>query len=158
MKLAKLFQRNINTIFEVERTNKELEEILARFKALLNILDSVSISIKFGKKAKRTLGSVRLKGESSIIYITKYMVDYSVPDYVIEEVILHELIHIKTGYGSIMQKTSRHAHRGGVIKKEMLEIGKSNIYELSQIWIKKNWYSHIKNFNKKEKQLLKKII
>lgn len=145
-------QKNTLTIFDSYRTNENLDSIVLEYRKLLNIAADVKIRIIWGRKAKRVLGSVRLDKEVSIIRVSKYLNDFNVPEYVLQEVILHELIHIKTGYGSVLQKEYQHAHRGGVIRKEMDAVGKADIYDLSNSWIKKNWYKHVKNYDFIEKR------
>ena len=157
MKLLKLFQINTQNIFEIDRTEQNLYDIVTQFRALLKIPDTVKIKIRWGRKAKRVLGSVRLLKDVSVIRISQYLADFNVPDYVLEEVILHEMIHIKTGYGSSIEKQYKNAHRGGIIRKEMDAVGKAQLYDESDAWVKKNWYKHVRNYNRNEKfRLLRK--
>lgn len=149
-------QKNTQTIFETFRTEADLNSIVEEFRKLLNIGEEVKVKIVWGRKAKRVLGSVRLNKGVSVIRISKYLEDFNVPEYVLQEVILHELIHVKTGYGSVLEKEYQHAHRGGVIRKEMESVGKADIYDLSNNWIKENWYRHIRSYDAKQRWRIKK--
>jgi hypothetical protein len=98
------------------------------------------IVISFGVKAKRRLGSIRKDSlGNSVITITGYFKNPEVPDYVIDETIIHELIHYTHGFSSDLKKLHKHPHRGGVIKKEMIERGAENIYEATRKWLDQNW-------------------
>src|SRR4051812_28830231 len=68
-----------------ERPVTDLENIVEKYRILLNIPDSIAIKIIWGKNAKRVLGSVRLLKDVSVIRMSSYMKDYNVPEYVLEE-------------------------------------------------------------------------
>ncbi|MEI7604173.1 MAG: SprT-like domain-containing protein [bacterium] len=150
-------KKAVQPIFENIRTNDDLKDIMETFRKKLNIDDNVDIRIKFGRKARRVLGSVKLVEKTSLIKISKYMCDYRVPEYVLKEVILHEMIHIKTGHGSVLQKQYEHAHRGGVIRKEMALVGEEELYDTSDKWVKTNWFKHVRSYNMRERQIIKKM-
>lgn len=139
-----------------ERPITNLENIAEKYRILLNIPETVAIKIIWGKNAKRVLGSVRLLKDISIIRMSSYMKDYNVPEYVLEEVILHEMIHIKTGHGSTLEKSYQHAHRGGVIRKEMQKVGKEELFDITEKWIKENWYNHVRRMRIRQTLLKKK--
>lgn len=100
-----------------------------------------SITIKFGKRAKRRLGSIWYddKNHTSVITITKYLANPVIPLFVVKAVLAHELVHYYTGFGSSLDKKYEHAHRGSVIKREMSEYGLWGLYSESEKWIKQNW-------------------
>jgi predicted metal-dependent hydrolase len=131
------------------RDNESLKNIVSKYEKELEISEDVKIKITWGRAAKRILGSVRLKNGISVIKISKYLGDPKVPEFVLEEVILHELIHIKTGHGSVTEKKYKHAHRGGIIKKEMAQVGHEDLYLKSNAWLKENWFSYLKQKNTK---------
>ena len=132
-------------IFENLRDTPTLTNIMEEYRALLQINESVNIHVKWGRKAKRVLGSVKLLRGISIITLSSYLRDYFIPEYVIREVMLHEMIHIKTGFGSTLEKRYQHAHRGGVIRKEMKNVGQEKLFDEADKWIKVNWAKYIRS-------------
>ena len=116
------------------------------------------VLIKFSKKSKRQLGAIgwlqnrtkkidKLLKESepgddsrvSLINITSYFKEASVPEYVVLGTIAHEMCHYAHGFNSPLKQIYDHPHKGGVIRKEMTKRGLSDIYKKSRIWLKENW-------------------
>lgn len=124
-------------------TNGDLKKIF------LNLVDNHFVSLKrpnsivlrFGKRAKRRLGSIWFDApnHTSVITITGYLKNPLIPPIVLRAVIAHELVHYFTGFGSSSEKKYEHAHRGQVIKKEMEEYNLLELYIESEKWIKNNW-------------------
>jgi len=149
---TKFLQLHFN---EASRINLDLERILGEFRQILQLPEEIQITIKIGRKARRVLGSVKLVSGISRITISRFLCDFRVPEFVLQEVILHELIHIKTGHGSTLQKEYQHAHRGGVIRKEMKEVGQEELFLQSDEWVKANWYHTVGNYRRRETLLNK---
>ncbi|MCA9382456.1 hypothetical protein KC660_03560 [Candidatus Dojkabacteria bacterium] len=121
------------------------------------------VKIKFGKKARQQLGSIkwvdekghglkirvplfkkvnrRIKPDKAIsqITITSYFKDESVPDYVIDSTIAHELCHYAHGFSSPLQQRYDHPHKGNVVGKELRKRGLGEMEKDSKIWLKENW-------------------
>ena len=89
------------------------------------------VEIHFGRKAVVRLGSIRkLRGKKADgnqyddktitkILITRFFQSETVPQFVVDAVIAHELIHYADGFSSPLSKKVSHPHRGGRIKKQM---------------------------------------
>ncbi len=148
---------------------KELEEIWQRYFSDIEIKNPVYI--KFGRRARTRLGSIReIKNSSTLLGINKKSVikklisnslssvhkssslvtinglfkDEKIPKFVIQATISHELIHYAHGFSSPHEKTQDYPHYGGVIKKEMESRGLLDIFILQKKWLKENWKSYIK--------------
>lgn len=121
------------------------------------------VRIKFGKKAKQQLGSIKWVDEQgrglrirvplfrkfnhrvkpanaiSLITITSYFKDGSIPDFVVDSTIAHELCHYTHGFSSPLQQVYDHPHKGNVVGKELRKRGLGNMEKESKIWLKENW-------------------
>lgn len=103
-----------------------------------------NIEISFGKKAKRQLGSIRmLPNGTSKITITAHFRDLSIPQYVVDETIIHEFIHYTHGFSSPLPQFYQHPHKHGIMRKEFTERGLFEIYTTSKKWLKENWQLYI---------------
>ena len=119
------------------------------------------ILIKFGKRAKRQLGSIKWvksntkiksilrkrykdidyqdDGRITLITITSLFKDQKIPEYVIEATIAHEMVHYAHGFFSPLKQIYNNPHKGSIIRKEMEKRGLGNIYRKSKRWLKVNW-------------------
>ena len=121
------------------------------------------ILIKFGRSSSRQLGSIkwankntRIKsllnlksikedalaqddGRITVITITRKFQDPSIPDYVIDATIAHELVHYAHGFSSPLKQLHKHPHQGGLIRRELTNRGLGAIYQKSRLWIKEHW-------------------
>jgi len=94
------------------------------------------------KKSKRVLGHIKTLKDAqfgSIIEINPALKSLSVPEYVLDYVLMHELTHYFQGFGSNHARKHKHPHKGGVVEKELARHGWKEITEKSEKWIKQNW-------------------
>ncbi len=124
------------------------------------------VLIKFGKRSKRQLGSIRWgKTKSkkfikfvtkqnyvddkrvSVITITSFFKDMEIPEEVVLATIAHEMCHYAHGFNSPLKQIYNHPHKGGVIRKEMAKRGLEDIYKFSKKWLKDNWLLYLKKQN-----------
>ncbi|MGI6589725.1 MAG: hypothetical protein ACOX1V_03625 [Candidatus Iainarchaeum sp.] len=94
------------------------------------------------KKSKRILGHIKPVNDTefgSIIEINPLLKDLSVPEYVLDYVLMHELTHYFQGFGSNHKRKHKHPHRGGIVEKELARHGWEEITQKSEKWIKENW-------------------
>jgi len=120
-----------------------------------------SVLIKFGRRSKRQLGSIKwvrnstkvktllrqkgdeMKGQDdrrvSLITITALYQNLRVPEYIVKETIAHEMIHYAHGFFSPIKKIYSHPHQGGLIRREMEERGLGELHRRSKKWLKTNW-------------------
>jgi hypothetical protein len=123
------------------------------------------VLIKFGKKSKRQLGSIRWVRERtgvksllkkrvdeykeqddkriSLITITKYFQDERIPEYVIDGTIAHELVHYVHGFHSPLQQLYKHPHKGGIVKKELIKRGLGEVHRSAEGWLKHEWRKYL---------------
>lgn len=104
--------------------------------------------IKFGRKAKNSLGSIRLDKDArtSRININRLLSLSEVPDYVVEAVIAHELVHYAHGFNSEHERHQDYPHLGGAVTKELDWRGLGEITKLQKKWIKQNWRGFVKQY------------
>jgi hypothetical protein len=120
------------------------------------------VLIKFGKKAKRQLGSIKwVRGSTKVktllrkrngefehqddkritlITITALFKNRRVPEYIVKSTIAHEMIHYAHGFFSPLKQLYNHPHQGGLIRNEMQKRGLLLIYRKSKKWLKEKWY------------------
>lgn len=110
------------------------------------------IQIQFGRSAYRRLGSIVLKPgyapkdkQYAHIVISGILRDPSVPDYVPQQVIAHELVHYIHGFGSHLPRNLDHPHQGGVIVKEFRKRGLWELFRAYQSWMKIQWLPYLKS-------------
>ncbi len=121
------------------------------------------VLIKFGRNSNRQLGSIkwarkntRIKGlmkskklqefynsqddkRITVITITKKFQDETIPDYVIDNTIAHEICHYVHGFSSPLKQQYRTPHQGGIIKRELSGRGFADTHKKAKKWIKDNW-------------------
>ncbi len=119
------------------------------------------VLIKFGKYSKRQLGCIslarngsKIKGlimkkydeyvvqdnkSISIITITRFFQNETVPEYVIKATIAHELCHYAHGFNSPLKKQFSKTHKGNIINKELEKRGLIEEQKLAEKWLKQNW-------------------
>lgn len=136
------------------RDQEWLENLLADvwYRDFEDVPQTNSVIIKWGRKAKRRLGSISqdpTDRETSIITINNLFQDLFVPEYVIRATIVHEMTHYAHGFNSPLQQKQRHPHSGGVILREFKERGLEDLYRQQKSWLKQNWQTVIdQNFPK----------
>lgn len=120
------------------------------------------VIIKFGRNAKRQLGSIkwadkRTRGirqfmkdhdiqddkRISVITITSKFKDENVPEKIVAATIAHEMCHYAHGFNSPLKQLYNHPHKGGIIRKEFEKRGLSSLHRFSKKWIKENWRKYI---------------
>jgi hypothetical protein len=119
------------------------------------------VLIKFGRRSKRQLGSIKWVKVStkvktllrkkrdefehqddnriSLITITSLYKSTRIPEYVVKETIAHEMIHYAHGFFSPLKKMFHHPHQGGLIRKEMEARGLGQLHRRSKKWLKEHW-------------------
>jgi len=116
---------------------------------------SNQIEIKWGRRSRRQLGCIkkeqlktfanRLKRDfKTIIVINGLFRDEAIPNFVIDAVIIHEMIHYTHGFNSPLPQKHRHPHQGKVIRREFLLRGIGELERKQQKWIKENWQNYLK--------------
>lgn len=121
-----------------------LENLLADIwnKHFSDVEQTNNVKIRYGRKAKRRLGSIGLDRHdqsSSIITINPLFRDLDVPEYIIIATIVHEMSHYAHGFNSPIEQKHAHPHSGGVIRKEFAERGLEDLYDMQKQWLKNHW-------------------
>lgn len=143
------------------RDQEWLENLLADiwFRYFGDVEQTNSVYIKYGRKAKRRLGSIgidRKDGSSTIITINPLYQDLDIPEYVVIATIVHEMTHYAHGFNSPLTQKQQHPHSGGVIRKEFAERGLESLYIKQKKWLKANWQGIIdKYFVEKNKNRIR---
>lgn len=118
---------------------EKLESILRDYFPEVEIRNN--IFIKFGRKARTRLGSIRKAkdGSDTAIIITGFFQEEKVPEYIIDLTIAHELCHYVHGFFSPMPKLSHYPHQGRIVDKELAVRGLAKELKLQKAWLKENW-------------------
>jgi len=138
------------------RDNKWLENRLEYiFCKYFSDLDAKNqIDIIWGRRSRRQLGCIKREQPNSfidhfkpnfktIIVINSLFRDEIIPEYVIDAVIVHEMIHYAHGFNSPIEQKYRHPHKGNVIRREFLLRGIGEIERKQKKWIKENWQKYL---------------
>ena len=108
------------------------------------------VQIRFGKKARKRLGSIREKYYANspdfdtLILINGHFKDHTIPEFVVEATIAHELCHYAHGFASPLPRLSRFPHRGGSVDREMVRRGIGDMVLREQEWLDANWMKYLK--------------
>lgn len=103
------------------------------------------VLIHFGRRARGRLGSIvreRRGAKRSVITITGHFRDRTVPDFVVDTVIGHELAHYAHGFSSPHRQLYRHPHEGAVVSKELRARGMGDSLKLQKKWLKLHWRTY----------------
>lgn len=116
----------------------KLSEIWERHFA--DVSRSNEVEIKFGKRARTRLGSIRKSPKSgTLITITGFFKDEQVPKYIIDLTIAHELCHYAHGFFSPLPQLSKHPHQGGLVDSELIKRGFGDQLIAQKKWLKQKW-------------------
>lgn len=135
------------------RTNEWLDLQLQHIwqKHFSDIEQVTPIKIQFGRRAYRRLGSIILspsradrQKQHAHIVISGILADTQVPEFIIQQVIAHELVHYIHGFGSHLPRHLKHPHQGGVIVREFKRRGLWELFRAYQSWMKINWLPYLK--------------
>lgn len=126
------------------RDREWLENLLAHiwYKYFSDVEQHNTVKIRYGRKAKRRLGSIsldRADTETTIITINPLYQDLEVPEFVVVATIVHEMTHYAHGFNSPLEQKHQHPHSGGVIRKEFAERGLEEMYLEQRDWLKAEW-------------------
>lgn len=99
------------------------------------------ISIEFGRKAVRRLGSIRMNRSKTVshILINGHLRDEAIPEQIICSVIAHELCHYAHGFCSPLPRKYKSPHAGGIIARELKKRGLYLLLEYEKEWVKNHW-------------------
>ncbi len=99
--------------------------------------------VKWGKKWKSKLAHIKAiddYGEyGTLIEVNELMKDASVPAWMIDVTLLHELVHYFHGFGSNHPQKFRNPHKGGVVDSEIERFGFGELLKKQDKWLKENW-------------------
>ncbi len=97
------------------------------------------IVTRFSTRAKYRLGCICARDGNALIQVNRLYADVAVPVYVVDGTLAHELAHYAHGFGSGLPRVYEHAHRGGVVDKELLARGLGPLYERAEQWRRQHW-------------------
>lgn len=131
------------------RDNKWLKDRLVQLwqRYFADIKLQNEVFVRFGLKAKTRLGSIkfgrRRQTPRTYITVTGFFRDESIPDFMVDSVLAHELVHYAHGFYSPHSKLFRYPHQHGVVNKELTKRGLGDIIRLQKRWLKQNWRSYL---------------
>ena len=122
-----------------ERLNRIIKKYFAE-------IETSEIEIRFFGRARRRLGSIRKIDHTSIIRVNGLLAAPAIPDFVIDEVIAHELVHYVHGFGSNRERLYKYPHQGGVVERELEKREAAHLTRSSKSWLKSYWNDHLDLF------------
>ncbi|OIP81949.1 hypothetical protein COW94_02150 [Candidatus Peregrinibacteria bacterium CG22_combo_CG10-13_8_21_14_all_44_10] len=129
------------------RDNKWLENLFDEMweKYFFDVRRANQIEVKFSRKARTRLGSIRMTRDKkkSIILLNGLFRDSLIPTQVVEGVLAHEIVHYAHGFCSPLKRQHRHPHKGGVVKNEMVSRGLEHQYRIEKAWTKDNFVKEV---------------
>ncbi|MEK7184272.1 MAG: hypothetical protein AAB701_02000 [Patescibacteria group bacterium] len=147
----------MNVAVEI-RDNEWLQDQLAHlwYRHFSDIEQPNDVVITFGRPAAARLGSIKwgrkpvkhhdgTTQRRSIITITSYFKDLTIPEQVIQAVIAHELAHYAHGFSSPLYQKFNHPHKGGVVDKELKIRGLGETLAFQKKWMKTHWVNYIRS-------------
>lgn len=134
----------------MERNNHWLENRLRLIwqRYFSDLKQKNPILIGFGRRSRTRLGSIKYnkRSKTSVITLSGYFRNSEIPEFVIDAILAHELVHYLHGFSSPHSRAWRYPHQGGVVNKELRDRGLEETLKLQKQWIKKY---HGKFFSKK---------
>jgi len=134
----------------MERDHKwlkfRLEQIWQRYFSDVAIANNVFV--KFGRPSMTRLGSIkfgrRKVDPNTIITINGHFKNMEIPEFVVDAVLAHELTHYAHGFFHPSGPTKQYPHKGGIVRREMIDRGLQDLLKLEKRWIKENWRDFLK--------------
>jgi len=99
----------------------------------------LSIVTHFGTRARYRFGSIVARGGKAVITVNQLFADPFVPTYVVDGTLAHELAHYAHGFGSGLPRLHAHAHRGGVVDRELETRGLGELNAKAAQWREAYW-------------------
>jgi hypothetical protein len=97
------------------------------------------ITVRFGTRARYRFGSISARDGKTLILINQLFADPYVPTFVVDETLAHELVHYAHGFNSGLPRRHTHAHRGGVVDKELQQRGLGTLSARAEQWRDTHW-------------------
>ena len=131
----------------------KLNQIIRESFQDINICNN--LTIKFGRKARTRLGSIRkqyygsflnqmMRKYDSEILINGLFRNEAIPELIINSTIAHELCHYAHGFSSPLPQLSRYPHSGGIVDSELIKRGLGDDLITQKKWLKAHWVRIIK--------------
>jgi len=134
-------------------------------KSFADIEKKNRIVVRFKGRWKNKFGHIkRLKNNDTEICINGLCKNDSIPEYIIDLTLAHEIVHYIHGFQSPYERMYEHPHKGGIVRKELVKRGFKNALKAERVFLKKEWLSICKELllNKstktKEKQSLHSLL
>ena len=124
--------------------NQQLDQVWQTF--FSDVSRANLVTIRFGRKARTRLGSIRRRRTgTTVITISGYFQDETIPESVIHDTISHELIHYAHGFESPLPQLYRYPHEGRIIQSAMQQRGLQATHRRARHWLKTNWRNYLQN-------------
>ena len=129
--------------------SKKLQHIWQSY--FSDLPQSNKILVGFGRRSKSRLGSIKMARRPnlmdrfkknhpvSIITLNGHFRSEMVPEFVVEAVLAHELVHYLHGFCSPHNRAFCYPHQGGVVNRVLKKRGAGDKLRAQKKWIKLNW-------------------
>lgn len=100
-----------------------------------------NVVVLFSRRNRRVMGSIKYdpKTKNTYLRINGHFRNPTIPQYVVEATIAHEIVHYLHGFSSPQNQRYLYPHQNGVVKRELLERGLSNLEKKAKTWLKQQW-------------------
>ena len=99
---------------------------------------------KFKGKWKNKFGHIKIIGKNTEIAINGVFQDETIPEFIIDLTLAHELVHYMHGFNSPLPRKHKHPHAGGIVNRELKQRGFGHLLAKEKLWIKNAWPDIIK--------------
>ena len=98
------------------------------------------VKVRFKGRWKNKFGHIKgLNDGSTEIVVNSYFRHHSIPEYIIDITLAHEIVHYVHGFHSPYPRRFKHPHKGGIVGKELKRRGFGGVIKMEKVWIKNEW-------------------
>ena len=129
---------------------EKLEQIWVSF--FPDVKRGNKVVIRFKGKSRDRFGYIKKVNENTLIVINSLFRDERVPDFIIYNTIVHELVHYMHGFQSPLERKHKYPHKGGVVDKELRKRGFDSLLKKEKEWARKEWGELYKEMTYQERK------
>lgn len=99
-----------------------------------------TVRTRFKGRWKNKFGHIkRLKNKDTEIAINGLFANETIPEYIIDLTLAHEITHYSHGFNSPLPRKYRHPHAGGIVRRELKARGLGALLRMERHFVKNEW-------------------
>ena len=103
---------------------------------------------RFKGKWRNKFGHIkRLKDKSTEIAVNRLFRNKTIPEFMVDLTLAHEIVHYSHGFHSPLEKKYKHPHKGGIVTKDLKKRGFKEMIKVERDFIKTKWIKYYKLLN-----------